>query len=129
MPRHREAIRHRFQRVGALLSVMLMAVAATGTETPPAEQIREPVIAGSWYPGHPDELRAVLGTFLARADSRPQNSRLGALIVPHAGYRYSGQVAAHAFKLLEKQAPDTVVIIAPSHHARFEGISVYDRGG
>ncbi len=52
-----------------------------------------------------------------------------ALISPHAGYVYSGQVAAHAYKLLEKQKFSTVIVLAPSHQARFTGVSVYDRGG
>jgi AmmeMemoRadiSam system protein B/AmmeMemoRadiSam system protein A len=52
-----------------------------------------------------------------------------ALISPHAGYVYSGPVAAHAYKLLQRHTFDTVVIVAPSHYAAFRGVSVYDQGG
>lgn len=57
------------------------------------------------------------------------NGRLVALISPHAGYVYSGLVAAHAYKLLRGRSFDTVVIVAPSHHLAFRGVSVYDQGG
>lgn len=58
-----------------------------------------------------------------------ESGQLVALISPHAGYQYSGLVAAHAYKLLEGRSFDTVVIVAPSHHAAFEGVSVYDQSG
>ncbi len=95
----------------------------------PAEQIRESVIAGSWYPGEPEELREVVQKYLQQAVAPDLKGQIVALIAPHAGYVYSGQVAAYAYKLLEHQKFETVVIIAPSHRAYFSGVSVYDRGG
>ena len=52
-----------------------------------------------------------------------------ALIAPHAGYPYSGSIAAHAFAHLKGSAIDTVILIGPSHYASFNGASVYARGG
>jgi AmmeMemoRadiSam system protein B len=52
-----------------------------------------------------------------------------ALVSPHAGYMYSGQVAAFAYKLVEEKTFDSVVVVAPSHRALFKGASLYDRGG
>ena len=52
-----------------------------------------------------------------------------ALVSPHAGYMYSGQVAAYAYKLIEGKNFDSVVVIAPSHRVLFKGASIYDRGG
>jgi len=94
-----------------------------------AEKIRESVLAGSWYPASPEELRKTIEGFLGRVPSTDTPGRLAAIISPHAGYAYSGQVAAYAYKLLEKQRFASVIVIAPSHHARFSGVSVYDRGG
>ena len=94
-----------------------------------AEQLRESVLSGTWYPAHPNLLKEQLGTFLNRVKTAEQQGRLIGLIVPHAGYRYSGPIAAHAYKLLERHHFKTVVIIAPSHYVRFKGASVYDRGG
>lgn len=94
------------------------------------EIVRESVIAGSWYPGNPSVLRQDIHRYLdeARPPASPPGA-LRALIVPHAGYMYSGKVAAHAYRLLRDQAFERVVILAPSHRARFRGASVYNLGG
>jgi AmmeMemoRadiSam system protein B/AmmeMemoRadiSam system protein A len=91
--------------------------------------VRESILAGSWYPASPEELRRKIEGFLSHVPPPDLPGQVFALISPHAGYDYSGQVAAHAYKLLEKQTFSTVIVIAPSHHARFSGVSVYDRGG
>ena len=95
----------------------------------PAEEIRESILAGSWYPGDPKRLRQDVELYLEKAQAVELQGELVALIAPHAGYQYSGQVAAYAYKLLERRKFETVVIIAPSHRAYFPGVSVYDRGG
>jgi AmmeMemoRadiSam system protein B/AmmeMemoRadiSam system protein A len=95
----------------------------------PAEQIREPVCAGTWYPGDAKRLREDIETYLQKASTPDLQGQLFALIAPHAGYSYSGQVAAYAYKLLEKQKFESVVLIGPSHHVYFSGVSIYDRGG
>jgi AmmeMemoRadiSam system protein B/AmmeMemoRadiSam system protein A len=102
---------------------------ATDEKSLPSEQVREPVLAGSWYPASPEELRQKIESFLSRVPAEDVPGQLTALISPHAGYAYSGQVAAYAYKLLEKRKFETVIVIAPSHHVRFSGVSVYDRGG
>ena len=94
-----------------------------------AGKIRESVLAGTWYPENPKDLRKQVNAFLKQVPQKTKQDRLVALIVPHAGYRYSGQVAAHAYKLLEARKFETVVIVAPSHRASFSGVSVYDIGG
>ncbi|MEJ2428200.1 MAG: AmmeMemoRadiSam system protein B [Deltaproteobacteria bacterium] len=93
------------------------------------EQTRESVIAGSWYPGNASRLQQDIQAYLGQASVADFNGGLIALISPHAGYRYSGQVAAYAYKILETQKYATVVVIAPSHRSYFQGVSLYDRGG
>jgi hypothetical protein len=93
------------------------------------EKIRESVIAGTWYPGKPEALRREILGHLARARVEPLNGRLVGLVAPHAGYLYSGGVAAHAYKLLEQHPFDRVLIMAPSHRAYFTGASIYHLGG
>jgi AmmeMemoRadiSam system protein B/AmmeMemoRadiSam system protein A len=92
-------------------------------------QVRESVISGTWYTKDPNALQRQLTGFLQNVPVHEHSGELVALIAPHAGYQYSGQVAAHAYKLLGNRKFDTVVVIAPSHYLRFEGISVYDQGG
>jgi hypothetical protein len=93
------------------------------------QNIRESVIAGSWYPGDPAQLTKDIKGYLARVPEKKIDEELVALVSPHAGYVYSGQVAAYSYKLLEGRHYDFVVIVAPSHHARFNGASIYPRGG
>jgi MEMO1 family protein len=103
--------------------------AQTGTNQPPSatnfKRIREPAVAGLFYPKDAAELSKTIRGLLA---TTPKESVPGlrAIICPHAGYAYSGPVAARAFKLLEGQRFSTVVLIAPSHYALFSGISVLD---
>jgi MEMO1 family protein len=93
------------------------------------EKVRESVIAGSWYPGHPETLKKHIEKYLDEAQPAPLGGALIGLIVPHAGYVYSGGVAAHAYKTLRRHPFDRVLILAPSHRARFQGASVYRLGG
>jgi AmmeMemoRadiSam system protein B len=78
-------------------------------------EIRPSPIAGTWYPGRSGELRAEIARYLANVEHVDLPGDLIGLIVPHAGYVYSGQVAAHAFKLLEGKAFEVVVVISPVH--------------
>ncbi|ROR01607.1 AmmeMemoRadiSam system protein B [Desulfosoma caldarium] len=94
-----------------------------------SERIRESVIAGTWYPGNPEKLRTVILEYLAKASAASLSGRLVGLVAPHAGYMYSGPVAAYAYKLLEGRPVKKVLIMAPSHRAYFNGASVDDVAG
>jgi len=77
--------------------------------------IRRSVIAGTWYPGTKAELGRMLDGFLANAKKEELGGELMGLIAPHAGYVYSGQVAAYAYKQLEGLDFPTVAIVSPVH--------------
>jgi MEMO1 family protein len=79
--------------------------------------VRRPVIAGTWYPGSEQSLARTVDDYLARVKHRPVPGRLLGLIAPHAGYAYSGQTAAYAYRQLEGRQVDTVVLLGPSHRA------------
>jgi len=79
------------------------------------KEIRRSVIAGSWYPGSADELRRTIDSFLGNVPEGKVAGELIGLIAPHAGYIYSGQVAAYAYKQLEDMSFNKVVIISPVH--------------
>ncbi|OGP55804.1 MAG: hypothetical protein A2Y65_01775 [Deltaproteobacteria bacterium RBG_13_52_11] len=93
------------------------------------KNIRESAIAGTWYPGDPAKLTKDIKGYLANVPEQKIEGELIALISPHAGYMYSGQVAAYSYKLLEGKKYDVVVVVAPSHRAYFKGASVYPKGG
>jgi hypothetical protein len=90
------------------------------------EKVRKPVVAGSFYPGDPVALSRQIADFFKNVKKEDIPGEIVALIAPHAGYVYSGQVAAHGFKLLEGMKFDVVVVISPSHIYPFSGSSVYN---
>jgi len=92
-------------------------------------EIRKPAVAGSFYPANPIELGKAVATLFSEVEKTPLTGRPMAMIVPHSGYPYSGKIAARAFKLLEGEHYDTVIIISPSSTVFFKGCAVYDGGG
>ncbi len=82
---------------------------------------RRSVIAGSWYPGTAAGLTSTIEEYLAQVDQSAIEGELYGLISPHAGYVYSGQVAAYAYKQLEGKKYDTVAVISPSHRMYIPG--------
>ena len=84
--------------------------------------------AGTWYPGTDKELNAKLEDYLSNARSKVHGEIL-ALISPHAGYMYSGPVAAFAYKTVEDKDFDDVIVIGPSHYHGFLGASVDTMAG
>ena len=97
-------------------------------QSPAGEQqaIRQPAVAGQFYPAQPDELRRMLDDYLAQAVVPSPSGRIIALIAPHAGYIYSGKVAAYSYALLRGHKFARVVVIAPSHFEAFPFVSVYN---
>ena len=82
-------------------------------ETP--VDIRPSPIAGTWYPGSADALAQSIDQYLNAATIQPLDGDVVGIIAPHAGHRYSGQVAAYAFRHLENLTPETVAVISPLH--------------
>jgi MEMO1 family protein len=115
--------------IGLAVLVVLVPGVWASAKRDLTDKVHDSVIAGSWYPGDETVLRQDVERYLAAVPDTDSGGRLVAIIAPHAGYRYSGQVAAHAYKLLRKEKFSTVVVIAPSHSALFPGVSVYDQGG
>ncbi len=107
------------------------AIAQTSMKSKEAgmKEIRESAVAGAFYPDNPDVLSRDVKRYLENAKKEKLEGEIVALVSPHAGYMYSGQVAAYAYKLIEGKTFDCVVVVAPSHRALFKGASVYDRGG
>ena len=87
-------------------------------------RIRRPAVAGMFYPGDSRELRARLREFLGA--SAPAGAAPKAVIVPHAGYVYSGSVAASAYALLmaERDRIRRIVLLGPSHRVPFSGLAL-----
>lgn len=89
-------------------------------------------VAGSFYPASSKEIIQMIDHFNTILESHPDtwnrfNTLSGrAVIVPHAGWIYSGFTANIAFRVLSNTQPKTIVVIGPSHRVGFEGISIAD---
>lgn len=92
--------------------------------------IRKAANAGTYYPDNPEILSRQIDDFFknAKVVTLPSEDVV-ALIAPHAGYIYSGQVAASAYRLVRGKNYESVVVIAPSHRFPFNGCSIYLQGG
>lgn len=100
----------------------------TKTTTSQIQDIRRPAVAGAFYPANSTQLKNQIEGFFKNVKKEKFDGRILGLIVPHAGYVYSGQVAAYGFKQLQGLSFDTIVIIGMSHGAYFDGIAIYDSG-
>ncbi|MGD0516256.1 MAG: AmmeMemoRadiSam system protein B [Thermoguttaceae bacterium] len=96
---------------------------ATAGQKKSPEKIRGPAVAGLFYPKAETDLTKQIDEFLAEAKPEPIKN-LRALICPHAGYEYSGKIAASAYKQLSGRDFDTVIVLGPSHYAAFDGAAL-----
>jgi len=96
-----------------------------GVSSAESAKVRPAAVAGSFYPADSAELAKMVDGFLAKATPPPLTGVV-ALVAPHAGYQYAGQVAAYSYALLKGKKFDRVVVIAPSHYEAFGFSSVYD---
>jgi AmmeMemoRadiSam system protein B len=85
---------------------------------------RQPAVAGSFYPADPQQLHSMLTRYLNDAETDEKAPK--AIIAPHAGYIYSGPIAATAYARLKKARDriTRVVLIGPSHRVAFRGLAV-----
>jgi AmmeMemoRadiSam system protein B len=91
--------------------------------------VRHPAVAGSFYPADPSVLIALVDRLLD-AVAVPKTGPPAAVIVPHAGFRYSGETAAVAYALVRSHAAryHKVVVVGPSHFVPFPGVAVPECG-
>jgi len=92
------------------------------------EDIKQPNVAGQFYPDNPGQLSGMIEGFLDTATPQSVEGEIFALISPHAGYAYSGQVAAYGYKLIKNKPYKTVIVLGASHQYGFVGASVYPEG-
>jgi AmmeMemoRadiSam system protein B/AmmeMemoRadiSam system protein A len=112
-----------------LAGSIAIAQASRGGKETGMQEIREPAVSGMFYPDRPEILARDVKKYLENAKKEKIDGEIVGLVSPHAGYMYSGQVAAHAYQLIEGKTFDSIVVLAPSHRLDFKGASLYDRGG
>jgi AmmeMemoRadiSam system protein B len=84
--------------------------------------VREPAVKGQFYPSSSNEIISTIKAYNSK-DSKDKSLNTRAVIVPHAGYIYSGFTANKALRLLQNVEIERVVVIGPSHRVAFKGTS------
>lgn len=96
--------------------ICLVAVACDASA-----EVRPPAVAGAFYTNDAAELRSNVEGLLDEARTKATGRPVRALVVPHAGYEYSGPTAAKAFAILPPSGVRRVILLGPSHHLGFSG--------
>ena len=91
-----------------------------------SERIKRSALAGTWYAAGAEPLQRQVDALLDTVGDMAAPERLAGLIVPHAGYVYSGRAAAAGYACLRGVAYRRALILAPSHHAAFRGAALLD---
>ncbi|MGD9487771.1 MAG: AmmeMemoRadiSam system protein B [Calditrichaceae bacterium] len=94
-----------------------------------SNKIRQPAVAGLFYSKQKSTLEREVAVYLENSPAVKDVNQIYGLVAPHAGYMYSGGVAARAYRQLVDREFDVVVVIAPSHRTYFEEVSVYNGYG
>ena len=105
--------------IGILLLLAVNAFAMS--RYPESQKVRKPAVAGSFYPATAREIKSMLSPWMnPSGDKAPQ-----AIIVPHAGYVFSGEVAASAFNQIPRgHRSERIFLLGPSHRVGFNAASV-----
>lgn len=84
------------------------------------QSVRHPIVSNQFYPGEKRELNSMLDNFLDAARPVEHAGKIRMVIVPHAGYVYSGPIAAYAYRQLRGEKFDRVILVGPSHSSNFD---------
>jgi len=88
-------------------------------------RLRPSSAAGFFYPGNKDKLIELIHILIGSVKSKKTFDQISGLVVPHAGYIYSGRTAAYAYETISEKKYKNIIIISPSHREYFAGNSVY----
>jgi len=117
-----------FRRTFLFFVFLFFCISSQGVAEAYESKVRQARWSGPFYDNSPKALRETVEAFLKKVDQKKLTGDLIALISPHAGYVYSGQVAAYAYRQLEEEDFDTVILLGPSHRVPVKGASVYGEG-
>jgi MEMO1 family protein len=112
-----------FNLSGILIIIFLILESSCNSQT------REAAVAGQFYPGSPSELKKELQDLFAAKNNVQAGGKVLAVIAPHAGYIFSGPVAAESFEQIDRDSQfDNIFLVGSSHRYAFDGASIYTLG-
>ena len=112
-----------------VMAAALLGILGHGQACEAGQKLRPAGVAGSFYPAQPAALTAMMDEMLAKVSLPHIDGPIVAAVAPHAGYPYSGPVAAYDYAALKGRKYARVIVIAPSHFDNFGFTSVYDGDG
>ncbi|MGD0831307.1 MAG: AmmeMemoRadiSam system protein B [Terracidiphilus sp.] len=112
--------------LAAPLLALLIFTPLAHANSSDAAKVRAAAVAGSFYPSDAKELSAMIDSLLAQVAEPLVTDPIIAAVAPHAGYPYSGPVAAYAYAALKGRKYSRVVIIAPTHYVAFNYTAIYE---
>jgi AmmeMemoRadiSam system protein B/AmmeMemoRadiSam system protein A len=115
---------HLFRTVAVIISAQFLAASVCC-----AVQVKEPAVAGSFYPADSATLKSNVDRLLSSVHPVPGELPPLAFVVPHAGHIYSGAVAAEVYARLKGRPVSTVILIGPSHRVPLTGAAIYPGDG
>lgn len=114
------------RKIFALLLTLGFLLPACRHKETVIAKVRPPARAGQFYPLSKRELEGTVRSLLNQASVAEVKGEVLGLWVPHAGYEYSGRIAANAFRLVAARPYDAIVLIGPTHYADFRGAAIGD---
>ncbi len=113
-----------FKKLLFVLLIILPLELPAQTPTAPVE-VWEPAVAGFFYPKEPEKLKDTVNKLLSSVPQKELEGRPMALISPHAGYDYSGEVAAYGYNAIREKGYKRIIVLAPSHYGKkYRGVSI-----
>ncbi len=111
-------------RIGVLILVVMLMMSRSFAD----DFIKKPNVSGQFYPASAAQVNAFINEAYARAGTLTQDKNIEVLISPHAGYIFSGGVAAYGYKAVSSRKYSTIVLIGPSHFHSYAGASIWPKG-
>ncbi|MBW2003116.1 MAG: AmmeMemoRadiSam system protein B [Deltaproteobacteria bacterium] len=107
-----------------VLAIIMIIPCLPFTQLIAQERVRKPAVAGYFYPKDKEELTKTVDDFISKVKHKQMDGKILGLMSPHAGYVFSGQVAAYSYSQIKDRQYDTVIILGPSHRVYLKGASV-----
>jgi MEMO1 family protein len=111
-----------------LLAICIQGQSQTGVKTVSLQDDLRPSVAGQFYPGNKTALNDTLKVMFEKAVPKRSSKPVLAIVAPHAGYVFSGRVAASSFNQVEKKNYKNIFVIGSSHKMLFDGAAIYSSG-
>ena len=113
-----------FNKIQPFLLRLCILIGCCASPFAAAQHVRNAAHAGRFYPGSKGELTKMIREFLSHSEKIQVNGKIRALWVPHAGYIFSGQIAANGYQLVRGGDYEVVLILGPSHHVHLKCASI-----